>query len=59
MLMVVATPFSSLLMVFAAVPLGILIGIYGREGAAALLKPRERRRSPSPRLREDGARQGG
>lgn len=42
MMLVVATPFSSLLAIFAAVPLGIVIGIYGREGASALRQHRWR-----------------
>ena len=32
MMMVATTPFSALLVLFVAVPLGIMIGIYGGEG---------------------------
>ncbi len=36
MMLVAATPFSSLLEIFVVVPLSIVIGIYGGEGAMAL-----------------------
>ena len=43
MMMVAASPFGSLLMIFVAVPLGIVLGIYGRNGVLALRD----RRGPS------------
>ena len=36
MMVIAATPFSAMLMVFGAVPLGVLIAIYGGEGAVIL-----------------------
>ncbi len=51
MMTVVATPLSSLLFVFFAVPLGIITGIGGIECASSL-----RRRTGRPRPRQDGPR---
>ena len=46
MMLVVTTPFSGLLTLFVAMPLGIIAGIYGVEGTANLLH--RRHRSPKP-----------
>ena len=46
MMMVAASPFGSLLMVFVAVPLGIVLGVYGRDGVSALRDRRSRSRRP-------------
>lgn len=46
MMMVAGTQLSTLLLVFAAVPLGIVVSIYGSEGASALRHRRTRSKRP-------------
>ena len=47
MILVATTPFSGLLELFVAVPLGIVCSIYGTEYASTL-RDRRRRHRPSP-----------
>ena len=48
MILVATTPFSGLLELFVAVPLGIVCSIYGTEYASALRERRRHRQAPHP-----------
>ncbi len=46
MSLIAATPFSALLALFFAVPLVVMISVYGSEGVSALLHHRWRSKRP-------------
>ena len=48
MLLVAATPFTGLLELFIAVPLGIVCSIYGAECASTLRQRHRHAREPAP-----------